>query len=79
MLLRRELLAALGWAALLAHWPRSRAGAAASSADGRENCSFLQDMQRGLTEAFARGETPAGASRSAICPLCGDRVTVVAR
>jgi hypothetical protein len=79
MLPRRELLAGLGWAALLAHWPWSRASATASITDRRENCSFLQEMQRGLTDAVARGEAPTDARRSAVCPLCGDRVTVVAR
>jgi hypothetical protein len=70
---RRVFLAGFAVAAVASRWI-GRAAAAASQSGGRENCSFVQEMQASLRQAIARGEVRADTRRSARCPLCGERI-----
>lgn len=78
MLGRRRLLTGLGWGCVASSWPGAAALAGAASSEGRENCSFMQETRASLRGAVERGEAMPDARRAAVCPLCGERVSVSA-
>jgi hypothetical protein len=81
MIARRKLLIGLTWGALIARFTangRVPAAAAQRNTGQRDNCSFVADRQASLQRAIARGEERGDAQWRAVCPLCGDHLTISA-
>ena len=81
MIARRGLAFGLSWSVILARVTgnaRFFAAASHQNTGQRDNCSFVADMQASLQRAIARGEERGDAEWRAVCPLCGDHLTICA-
>lgn len=79
MITRRKLLVGLSWGVLTAPVTGNLEAAAARSGTGRrDNCAFVADLQASLRRAITAGEQRSDAEWRAVCPLCGDHLTISA-